>query len=54
MSDVLPHGLALPPVASDVAKRCNLDQSPVSSIIGYGQMTSARVISYFLTLHDGL
>jgi hypothetical protein len=46
MSEGLPPGITLPPVAIDVAKRCNLDQAPVASIIGYGNMTYARLISH--------
>jgi hypothetical protein len=38
MSEGLPAGITLPPVASDVAKRCNLDQLPVTSIIGCGSI----------------
>jgi hypothetical protein len=37
MSVELPPGITLPPVAGDVAKRCNLKEAPVASIIGYGK-----------------
>ena len=30
----LPPGISLLPLAIDVAKRCKLDQSPVTNIIG--------------------
>ena len=34
MSEELPPGISLLPLAIDVAKRCKLDQSPVTNIIG--------------------
>jgi hypothetical protein len=50
MSEELPPGITLPPVANDVAKRCNLDQTPVASIIGYGNMTYDWLILLALVL----
>jgi len=34
MGEELAPGLTLLPLATDVAKRCKLDQSPVANIIG--------------------
>jgi hypothetical protein len=52
MGEVLPSGITLPPVAYDVAKRCNLDQSPVASIIGYVKIATALFIFYFLSVDN--